>query len=149
MFEIQQDEDFWLHASAPDHAVYLYNRNKGPGPSRDKPEFAIGQGIKQPWNQKVVAILVDKIMEKQTAETWGTPEHSAEYYQEMIEERSKRLLGVWREGQAKVLQGGQMETPQEVENRLGQLRDARLRVVRHSTRRRHVSNNISRGCHGH
>ena len=67
------------------------------------------------------------------------PALSHDLVQELVWNRFQRLMVVWRDAQPKIGIGGMEEHPDELEMRLNENRDLKLKTYRHFTRRNSVS----------
>ena len=87
------------------------------------------------WNEKVAQILPEKLLLKKEDGWADLPERSKAYFLDMITEKIDHARGCWRKAQPKIKDDGEVETLQEVEDRMIALRGengkcARMRMQR-------------------
>jgi hypothetical protein len=88
----------------------------------------------------VIAILLSKLKDSGKEDKWQLPHRSDAYLEELIKERLKRVMKVWAVSQRRQNMSGEVESWDEVEQRLVAQKEAQLLVNRHATRCRAVSN---------
>lgn len=137
VFNISQDADFILHQAASREDVYAYEYEDGPGPNCQDLAFDLTCGLKSPWNDKVIGLLLAELQRRGVEESWPFSRSEA-YFREVLQHRYKRLRTVWTAAQPKVTAKGGLETPVEVEQRLVTKKDGTLKATRQTTRRKNV-----------
>jgi hypothetical protein len=136
---ISQDTDFASLVPADPAAVAAFKDAGGEGPTLERLQFDVMGGLKSVWNVAAFDLLVDELASIRERENWDLPGRSHAYYLLMVTERFKRLCLEWKKMRPKIASDGSLETPVQVEERLNDGREARLRATRHLTRRSHVS----------
>jgi hypothetical protein len=139
-FDILQDSDIITKQSASITAVQAYNDEEGgDGPDPENLSFEMTGAKDSAWNQRVVAILLEKFREAEKEEGSSLPGRSDIYVKDLIQERFKRIRGVWRKSQRCMKASGELESEGEWEGRVVTEQMEQLKKARHLTRRRAVS----------
>lgn len=138
MFDVSQDDDFATYVSIAPAIVQAYNSGDGDGPDPANLQLDMRAGPDSQWNQQALKILLDKLKDARTAENWPLPDRSDKYLADLIRERFKRAATVWQSSQRRKTISGELETWDEVEQRLIARKDGQLVTNRHATRRRNV-----------
>lgn len=139
MFNVTQDDDFAMYQSVPLENVEEYNKGNGDGPNPDKLQLDMMGSPDSQWNKAVLGLLLEKLKDAREAEKWQLPERSDKYLMDLIRERFKRAVTIWKKSQPRKTAAGELETWDQVEQRLIAWKDAQLVMNRHVTRRRNVS----------
>ncbi|KAG1738163.1 uncharacterized protein EDB91DRAFT_1031584, partial [Suillus paluster] len=63
-FKISQDSDFIVHQPAICEDVYSYQHEDGPGPDRQNLAFDLANGLKTPWNAKILDLLLKELQNR-------------------------------------------------------------------------------------
>ncbi|KAG1849478.1 hypothetical protein F4604DRAFT_1491249, partial [Suillus subluteus] len=120
--------------------VYAYEYEDGPGPNCQDLAFDLTCGLKSPWNDKVIGLLLAELQRRGVEESWPFRRSEA-YFREVLQHHYKRLCTVWTVAQPKVTAKGGLETPAEVEQRLIMKKDGTLKATRQTTRRKNADEN--------
>jgi hypothetical protein len=93
--------------------------------------------ISSEWNKEVMKILLRAVLTKtRTREAWeDLPNHSDDYYMDIIQDQLERARTTWRNAQPKLLESGEIESLEEVEERVIESRDVTTKVRRANMRR--------------
>ncbi|KAG2127269.1 uncharacterized protein EDB93DRAFT_1109340 [Suillus bovinus] len=70
IFNISQDADFILHQAASREDAYAYKYEDGPGPNSQDLAFDLTCGLKSPWNDKVISLLLAELQRRGLEERW-------------------------------------------------------------------------------
>jgi hypothetical protein len=135
---VENDEDFALHDCPPSEAICAYSRGHGEGP--DEGHLQLDMRGKKPskWNEMVAQILLDKLL--LTKEEWADlPERSDAYFLDIIMEKIDRARGYWKRAWPKIKDDGEVETLEEVEERMITSKDKNGKSSCMRMRRRAVS----------
>jgi hypothetical protein len=109
------------------------------GPDLADLHFDVKQGMRSDWNRKALQLMQAEFC-RQLEETYeNVPTRSAQYFEELIRERFQRLAGLWKRGQPQTTSGGEVESHEDVEQRMMEDKDIDLKACRHTTRRINVS----------
>jgi hypothetical protein len=117
VFKIAQDADFIIHETANHEDVYLYEYKDGPGPDLKSLAFDLKNGLKTPWNSKIINLLLEEIQRRCSEERWPF-QRSKAYFREILHDHYKCLHMIWMAVQPKITVKGTSETPTELEQRL-------------------------------
>jgi hypothetical protein len=139
VFKINQDEDFALHQSVTPQTADAYSNGEGEGPDENDLHIDMMGALNSEWNKKVLEILLAKLKDVRKEEKWSLPNRSDDYLAALIKDRMKRAMRKWTASQRKTNQSGELETWDDVEQRLVAQKEAQLVANRHATRRRNVS----------
>ena len=137
IFNVECDEDFVMHKSASMQAVHDWTNGRGSGPDPDDLQFNMRGLHHDPWNSKVVEILMGKFVE--AADEAGLPDRPDNYIKTMIGEKFQRCQKVWRRLRPQVTESGGLETPEDAEARVNDRKEVVMKAQRQATRRRNVS----------
>ena len=135
-----EDDDFADHIPADRDVVNDFIYGGGPGPDIDDLHFDCRRGKGSPWNKKAIELIADELMNRVDEDPdrrW--PALSYDLVQELVWNRFQHLMVVWRDAQPKTGIDGMGERPDELETRLNESRDIKLKTYRHFTRRNSVS----------
>ena len=138
-FGYVEDEDFADHTPADQEDVDRFIHGGGSGPDIDDLHLDCRRGKGSGWNKMAMELMVDELMEKVKQDPdrrWPTLSHDV--VEELVWNRFKRLMTVWRDARPKTGVDGAMEDLNELERRLNDSRDDKLKVYRHFTRRNSV-----------
>jgi hypothetical protein len=138
-FHVKQDDDFAMHNSTLPEIARAYNEGEGDGPDSDDLHIDMIGGVNSKWNKEVLHILLAKLKHTRKVEKWALPKRSDSYFAELLKDRYKRAVNVWQRSQRGTNGSGELETWDEVEQRLVAQKEVQLLVNRHTTRRRNVS----------
>jgi len=139
VFEVNQDDDFALHDSVLPETARAYANDVGDGPKEADLHIDMTGGANSRWNKRVTEILLSKLKDSREEDQWQLPHHSDAYLEELIKERLKRIMKVWAASQCRQKLSGEVESWDEVKQRLIAQKEAQLLVNRHATRHRAVS----------
>jgi hypothetical protein len=134
-FNVNQDEDIIKHPSANQEAVYKYNHESGDGPDPGNLQFDMKGPYNNLWNLRVIECLQERFAAKLASSGQRLPQRTSEYIREMIVEKFKRYRVIWNHAQPMCDRRGIPETPEDVEKRVGQKKEATLALQRRATRR--------------
>jgi hypothetical protein len=138
-FGIENDEDFILQDCPPSETIRAYVQGHGKGPDEGNLQLDMRAKKSSEWNERVAQILLEKLLLKK-GDGWGDlPERSEAYFLDMITEKIDRARGYWRKAQPQIKDDGEVETLQEVENRMVISKDENGKHARMRTWRRAVS----------
>lgn len=140
-FGVEEQDDFTLHDPPPDEQVKRYEIENEGGPDAGNLKIAMRSRLKSHWNKKVANIVLDAIRKGQAEGTaWNAlPEHSDDYFLDLIFDQLERAKTAWGRAQPKVKEDGEAEIPGEVEQRMIAQREAEESRSRVYTRRSAVS----------
>ena len=138
VFDVSQDDEFATYVSVAPAVVQAYINGDRDGPDPAKLQFDMRAGPDSQWNQRVLGILLEKFKDVRETENWPLPDRSDKYFADLIRERFKRAATVWHSSQRRKTTSGELETWDEVEQRLVDRKDGQLATNRHATRRRNV-----------
>jgi rubrerythrin len=115
------------------------------GPDADNLIIAMRSSLKSAWNKRVANIVLELIHEARAERSaWSSlPEHSDDYFLDIIFDQIERAKTVWSAAQPKVKENGEVEEPTEVEDRMVVNKKLEESRGRRYTRRSNVS------CLGH
>lgn len=146
-FDIGQDRDVITKETANRASVDAYNESgdamDGPNPLDLK--FDMLGSSDSLWNRRVMEILREKFRDLDDEENWELPPRSNLYIDEIILDRFNRIRSIWRAGQLRVKENGELETETEWEERVGNEQLEDVKKGRHLTRRKNVSVEIRVG----
>jgi hypothetical protein len=140
-FAVNQDEDFALHDCVTAEIARAYD-NGGDGPDENDLHLDMAGGINSTWNEDVRAILLAKLKDARREEGWSLPRRSDWYLTDLIKERFSRVVRVWQTCQRRTKKSGELESWDEVEQRVVAQKEAELLIKRHTTRRRNASGRL-------
>jgi hypothetical protein len=144
VFDIAQDDDFAMYNTVPPEIVEAYNKGEGNAPDPNKLQLDMIGGPDSQWNKTVLGLLLEKFKDARETENWQLPDRSDKYLADLIRERYKRVATIWKNSQRRKTTTGELETWDQVEQRLIGWKDAQLVTNRHATRRRNVSEQTNR-----
>jgi hypothetical protein len=132
-----------MHEPPSKEEIHSFNRGEGEGPHPDNLHIDMKGNIGSQWNNAVVDILLEKLLEKKAdREYWGDmPEKSDMYFEDLILQKLTRARTSWRNAQPHLNEEGELESIDEVEKRMITTKEERDRAGRVYTRRMSV-----RGC---
>jgi hypothetical protein len=136
---IDKDNDMVVADSASMIEAQLYEKGEGNGPDPKALLFELRHPKSTAWNQRVIAILLEKFRENEREEDWGLPVRSDAYVLELFQNRYKRIREAWQKGQFRVKPSGERETREEWSERIMRGFDEENKKHRHSTRTGAVS----------
>ena len=79
-------------------------------------------------------LLRVRFIEEEKTKGWQLPVMSDEYIESLISDRFTRLKAVWTQGSRQLRFDGHLETREEIQARLVQSREERLKAARHRER---------------
>ncbi|KAF8523542.1 hypothetical protein BU17DRAFT_85896 [Hysterangium stoloniferum] len=115
VFDVQQDEDFIAHQTAPAEQT--------------------------PWNTEVIEILLTKLKEMDVKENWGLPDKD-DYLKTLFRVKYKWARPSWIDAQPRLMEMNVQETLDEVDNHVMTKKDVALRYARKKKRHVDVSPDI-------
>ena len=140
-FGIAKFEQFSSHIPPDNRAITAYAANTGPGPSAEDLHVDTKGKISSKWNQKVIDMLLELVLEKRRGEAYAElPERSEGYFRDIVTKQVERVRVYWKQAQAMVKVDGQRESPAEVEQRMVNQKLKKDAIARAYTRRQSVSN---------
>ncbi|KAF8573822.1 hypothetical protein K439DRAFT_1624785 [Ramaria rubella] len=110
---MEQDNDIVMHENTLKEDIDRYHQGLGNGPDPEELRLDMKGEVNSGWNSKAFQILCDKL--KMKMEDYN------------LLERSDAV-------QVKMIEGGQLETPEELATRVQVKKDTSLKSVRHNTR---------------
>jgi hypothetical protein len=117
-FGIENDEDFTLQDCPPPKTICAYVQGHGKGPYEGNLQLDMRSKKSSKWNERVAQILLAKLLLKK-GDGWGDlPERSKAYFLDMIIEKINCARGYWRKAQLWIMDEGEIETLQKVENQM-------------------------------
>ena len=137
MFDVAHDDDFTLHEPPTHEKIHRFKRGEGEGPNPDDLHIDMKGSISSEWNNAVVDILLEKLLEKKAdPEYWGDmPGKSDMYFEDLILQKLTRARSSWRNAQPHLNEEGELESIDEVEKRMITTKEERDRAGRVYTRR--------------
>ena len=87
------------------------------------------------WNTKIIDMLRLEFLRRETKQLFVLPTMSDDYIESIISDRISRLKTVWMRGMRQRRANGTVENDLEVEARLMESREERLKGIRHRERR--------------
>ena len=138
-FSIENDEDFALQDCPSPETIRAYAQGYGEGPDKRSLQLDLRGKKASKWNEKVAQILLEKLLQKKEDGWMDLPERSDAYFLGFITEKINRARGYWRRAQPHIKDDGEVETLQEVEDRMIISKDESGKNARMRTRRRAVS----------
>ena len=78
-------------------------------------------------------VLIGTRKDSRTEDKWPLPHRSDAYLEDMIKECLRRVIKIWTASQRKPKKSGELESWDEVEQRLVVQKEAQLLVNRHAT----------------
>ncbi|KIM85943.1 hypothetical protein PILCRDRAFT_775973 [Piloderma croceum F 1598] len=144
VFGTNKDEDFALHQSVTPQIADAYSKGEEEGPDENDLHIDMMGRLDSEWNKKVLEILLAKLKDVRKEGEWSLPNRSDDYLAALIKDRMKRAMRAWAASQRKTNQSGELETWDDVEQRLVAQKEAQLVTNRHATRRRNRYNRRKR-----
>jgi hypothetical protein len=139
VFDIRSGMDFMDHKSANESDVRDYAKDMEDGPNPEDLHFDMTTGPDSVWNRRVLELLLEKLKEDNSD---TLPARSDAYWIDLLAKRFINLRTSWNKGQRKMKPSGELETPEEVEDRLATSVAMDEVRSRKATRRNHVSSKI-------
>ncbi|KAJ3504448.1 hypothetical protein NLJ89_g7923 [Agrocybe chaxingu] len=134
-FDVELTDDYMLHDLPSTDTITTFYKG-GPGPNVQDLRINMRGKISSKWNENVMDILLDKVLERLKGEAYNSlPERSTAYFREIIHEKLERARSTWKSGQPKVKPNGEVESIREVENRVLDARTKKEKAGRAYTRR--------------
>jgi len=127
------------HQSANESDVQDYANDMVDGPNPEDLHFDMTTGPDSVWNRRVLELLLEKLKEEDGD---MLPARSDAYWIDLLAKRFINLWTPWNKGQRKMKPSGELETPEEVEDRLSTSVAMDEVRSRKATRRNHVSSKI-------
>jgi hypothetical protein len=139
VFDVTHDDDFAAH-EPPSHEEILSFKRGGEGPIPDNLRIDMKGTISSKWNEAVVDILLEKLLQRKAdPEFWGDmPERSDTYFEDLILAKLTRARSTWRNAQPHLNEEGELESIDEVEQRMITTKEERDRRGRAYTRHKTV-----------
>jgi hypothetical protein len=137
-FGIKNDDNFALCDSVSMQEVHDWLNNRGAGPDPNNLLFDMTAKHHSPWNTVVIEHLT-KLLQKKADEMGYLPERPEAYFRTLIQEKFKRGRRIWRVSRPILDNYGCLESPEQLEKRITDLRDSKMKESRQATRRRTVS----------
>jgi hypothetical protein len=119
--------------------VQDYCEDRGDGPDPDDLHFDMANGPDSVWNKAVLERLLEKLREENDNEF---PQRSDAYWINILGDRFTNLRPPWNKGQRRMKPSGELETPEELEERVTQSAQLDKKRDRKATRRQDVSSKI-------
>jgi len=139
-FGITKFEQFSSHIPPDNRAIAEYAANTSTGPSADDLCVDTKGKISSKWNQKVIDMLLESVLEKRQGGAYAElPERSDGYFRDIVTKQVERARVYWKQAQAMVKVDGQRESPAEVEQRMVTQKLKKDAIARAYTRRQSVS----------
>lgn len=135
---MENDEDFALHDFPPLEIIRACAKGHREGPNEKDLQLDMRGKKPSKWNERVAQILLDKLLLTMSDGCADLPERSDAYFLDMITEKIDRARGYWRKAQPKIKDDCEVETLQEVEDRMIVSKDENGKYSRMGTRRRAV-----------
>jgi len=123
VYGIECNEDFRGYSSATVKQVKDFE-GEGAGPSDDYPWWDMRGTKTSAWNDAVIGILIESLL----AKLEELSPKSREYWENAIGEKFTRIKAVWTKAQPQMMDVGEVEDPDEVEER--RIKDAEKRLKR-------------------
>lgn len=141
VFDVTHDDDFTMHEPPSHEEIHGFKRGEREGPNPDDLHIDMKGNISSKWNNAVVDILLEKLLQKKSdPEYWGDmPEKSDMYFEDLILLKLTRARSSWRNAQPHLNEEGELESINEVEDRMITTKKERDRAGRAYTRRMTVS----------
>ena len=136
---ISQDNDFINHAEADLSVVAEFEENVYPAPTLEDIHFNMTGDTRSLWNTKLFELLTVEFLRRENKEElYSLPTVSDEYLDTLIVDRFTRLKSVWTKGAAQIRIDGTTESQTQIQSRINEDRETKLKVVRHRERRSNV-----------
>lgn len=136
-FDFAKDDEYMLHVTASCEAISSFTHGLGTGPDPLELHWDMTTTHNSKWNQKVIDILCS-----QYTSMFEKNQLASRSRQSIIHDITKKFnqcRNSWRKAQPRMFNNGTRETMQEVEDRLVDQTNERLRLTRVLTRRATVS----------
>jgi hypothetical protein len=137
-FGITKDENFALCDTVLMQQVHDWLNGRSEGPNPDNLQFDMTAKHHSPWNTVVIEHLT-KLLQEKAREMGYLPERPEAYFRAMIQEKFKRCQRIWKRSRPTMDNDGFLESPEQLEKRITDLRDLKMKESRQMTRRRTVS----------
>lgn len=141
-FDITSTEDFALYIPLDPKIIGRYTNPNDPdsGPDKNRLEIDMRGKISSLWNKRVVEILIEAAEEcRQTDKTYdGLPKRSSKYMGELFKSLLERARVSFNNAQQKFKEDGEVETLDELEQRMVEQKEKSLKDIRLHTRRQAV-----------
>lgn len=139
ILKISQDEDFINHLEADPAMIIQFEEHGEPAPTLNDLHFDLLGDTHSIWNTTVFDMLRKEFLERERSQLWQLPIMSDDYIESIISDRFTRLKTVWMKGMRQLRLDGLTETDAEVQARLIESREVKLKSIRHRERRSTVS----------
>jgi hypothetical protein len=136
-FHFAKDDEYMLHVTASHEAISSFMHEAGTGPDPLELHWDMTTTHNSKWNQKVIDILCSQYTSMFEKNQWAS--RSRQSIIRDITKKFNQCRNSWRKAQPRMLNDGTRETMREVENRLVDQTNERLRLTRVLTRRATVS----------
>lgn len=141
-FGISSTEDFALYVPLDQNIIRSYTTTSDPdsGPDKNNLELDMRGKISSHWNKRVIEILVEEAEERlKTDKSYeGLPKCSSRYMADIFKHLVERARVSFNNAQQKFKENGEVETVEEVEQRMVEQKEKALKDVRVNTRRQAV-----------
>ena len=132
---ISQDDDFINHLEADPETIFQFEGSGEPMPDLKDIRFDLLGDPHSIWNTKIIDMLRLEFLRRETRQLFALPTMSDDYIESIISDRISRLKTVWMRGMRQRRANGTVENDLEVEARLMESREERLKGIRHWERR--------------
>ena len=132
---ITQDDEFINHEEADPTVISSFENTGVPKPTLNDLHFDMLGNVHSIWNTTIFHLLRIRFVEDEKTKGWQLPVMSDEYIESLISDRFTRLKAVWTQGSRQFRFDGHLETQEEIQARLVQSREERLKAARHRERR--------------
>jgi hypothetical protein len=136
---IDEDEDFAGHEPVSTEALARFAADPANGPDLADLHFDVDKGMRSEWNKAALGLMQIKFCAELSEHYDSVPARSSQYFEQLIQEKFQRLVGVWKRAQPRMTASGEPESHEAVETRMMSDKDVELKVCRHTTRRLNVS----------
>ncbi|KAG1756940.1 hypothetical protein EDD22DRAFT_737882, partial [Suillus occidentalis] len=132
-FHFAKDDEYMLHVTASHEAISSFMHEAGTGPDPLELHWDMTTTHNSKWNQKVIDILCSQYTSMFEKNQWASRSHQSIIHD--ITKKFNQCHNSWRKAQPRMLNNGTRETMREVEDRLMDQTNERLRLTRVLTRR--------------
>ena len=108
------------------------------GPDLADLHFDVKAGMRSEWNKKALRLMQTEFCRQLDEDYEHVPVRSAQYFEELFQERFQRLAGIWKNAQPQITSSGELESHEAVEQRMMDDKDIELKACHHTTRRINV-----------
>jgi hypothetical protein len=119
-------------------ALEQFAADPAKGPKLDNLHFDVKAGLRSEWNKKALQLMSAEFRKELEEDYENVPVRSPQYIEELIRERFRRLVNVWKRAQPQMTPSGELESHQAIEQRMMEDKDIELKTCRHITRRINV-----------